>query len=178
MLQTKGSTDKSYFLLCFPPGSLTSFMAQGIITIAPALQEDLEWIAQLLAGTDPWVTLGIGLETCRVAVRDPQLELFVAKMNGVAAGAMIIHPKGLAGAAYLKSIAVAQPWRGQGIGAALLHYAEQQYKSRSRHIFLCVSDFNERARAFYSRQGYTPVGILKDHIMDGKSEHLLVKRLV
>lgn len=153
-------------------------MAQVKITIAPALQEEQEWIAQLLAGTDPWVTLGIGIEKCRVAVRDPQHEIYVAQMNGVAVGAMIIHPKGLAGAAYLKSIAVAQPCRGQGVGAAMLHYAEQQYKSRSRHFFLCVSDFNERARAFYTRQGYVPVGLLKDHIVEGKTEHLLVKRLL
>ena len=153
-------------------------MAQGKIIVAPALPEEQEWIARLLAGTDPWVTLGIGLEKCLAAVRDPQHEVYVAKTNGEAAGAMIIHPKGLAGAAYLKSIAVAPTWRGQGIGAAMLHYAEQRYKSRSRHFFLCVSDFNERARAFYDRQGYAPVGLLKDHIMDGKSEHLLVKRLV
>ena len=47
----------------------------------------------------------------------------------------------------------------------------------ARHLFLCVSSFNHRAYAFYERQGYSPVGVLEDYVVEGASEILMHKRL-
>lgn len=41
------------------------------------------------------------------------------------------------------------------------------------NVFLCVSSFNHRARAFPLRQGYTVVGELRDYLVAGHSEWLL-----
>ena len=67
--------------------------------------------------------------------------------------------------------------RGTGVGSALLIHAEQ-YFPEARHIFLCVSSFNARARQLYERRGYTAVGELKDYVIEGASEILMHKRLV
>ena len=65
---------------------------------------------------------------------------------------------------------------GRGVGSALLRFAEQRYPE-ARHIFLCVSSFNPRARQLYERVGYRQVGELPDYIIDGHSELILHKRL-
>jgi [ribosomal protein S18]-alanine N-acetyltransferase len=71
---------------------------------------------------------------------------------------------------------VAAEARGLGVGQQLLGFAERRYSS-ARHIFLCVSDFNTRARALYERFGYALVGELKDYAAPGHSELLMHKVL-
>ena len=65
----------------------------------------------------------------------------------------------------------------RGVGALLLARAEAHFAASARHIFLCVSSFNERARRLYERHGYAAVGELKDYIVEGASETLMHKRL-
>ena len=147
------------------------------LTITLAREAWHSWIAELLAGTDPWLRLQISKAQCMQMLQDTQLSCYIALLNEIPVGAMIIHPKGLAGAAYLKSIAVADAYRGKGIGAALLQYAEAQSAPVSKKLFLCVSDFNVRAQTFYIEQGYEKIAILKDHIVTGKDEWLMFKQL-
>jgi ribosomal protein S18 acetylase RimI-like enzyme len=47
----------------------------------------------------------------------------------------------------------------------------------AKHMFLCVSSFNGRARRFYERRGYSQVGEFPDYIVEGASEILMHKRL-
>ena len=53
---------------------------------------------------------------------------------------------------------VAAEYRNRGVGAALL--AAYEARSEARHLFLCVSSFNEGARRFYERHGYVHRGTL------------------
>ncbi len=148
-----------------------------MITIDEAAEPEREWCAQLMAGSDPWITLGRGLEQCRALLRHPEYLLFVAHYGEEPCGFVLLHPRGVAGSPYIASVAVAERFRGSGIGAALLAYAEKQFSGRARHIFLCVSSFNERARRLYERLGYIAVGELKDYVIEGASETLMHKRL-
>ena len=66
---------------------------------------------------------------------------------------------------------------GRGVGAALLEHVERAYRGRSRHLFLCVSSFNPRARRFYERHGFAAVGTLKAFLIDEADEILMHKRL-
>lgn len=66
--------------------------------------------------------------------------------------------------------------RGRGVGSALLSAFERTYPT-ARHVFLCVSSFNARARALYERHGYRLVGELPDYIITGASEYIMCKRL-
>jgi hypothetical protein len=49
------------------------------MAIDPASEEDREWCARLMAGSDPWITLGRDLEQCRAKCRQPEYELFLAR---------------------------------------------------------------------------------------------------
>ncbi len=145
--------------------------------ISPAEEHEREWAARLMAASDPWVTLDVTIEECRRNCRDPRFQLYVARLEGEPCGMILLDRRGVAGSPYVKSIAVDPGRRGAGIGAALLRFAEDLFRPEAKHIFLCVSSFNDRARAFYERHGYKAVGVFEDYIIEGASEILMHKRL-
>jgi ribosomal-protein-alanine N-acetyltransferase len=150
---------------------------KGGIRIAEASPEEREWCAELMASSEPWTTLGRGLEKCRAACRHPEYLLLVAHAGRAPSAFILLHPRGVAGSPYVASVAVAPSFRGQGIGTLLLSHAEALFAPGAGHIFLCVSSFNQRARELYERRGYEAVGELKDYIIEGASEILMHKRL-
>jgi ribosomal protein S18 acetylase RimI-like enzyme len=130
-----------------------------------------------MAGSDPWLRLGRGLEACREACGRPGYELFVARDEGRPCGFVLVHPRGLAGSPYVASIAVAADRRGKGLGETLLGFVERRFRPEARHLFLCVSSFNDGARRLYERLGYQAVGEFEDYVKDGASEILMHKWL-
>ena len=151
-------------------------MTEGV-TIVLATEEEREWAASLMARSEPWITLGATLEDSLKACWDPDYLLYIAHRDGRARGAILLQRRGVAGSPYVKSIAVEGEYRSRGIGAALLEFAEELFRSEACHLFLCVSSFNQRAYAFYERQGYKAVGVLEDYVIEGASEILMHKRL-
>ena len=75
-------------------------------------------------------------------------------------------------------MAASRPWirlgRGPDHGRAA---CQRPAAPTSRHFFLCVSSFNARAQACYTRHGYRQVGQFDDDVIDGASELLLYKRV-
>lgn len=147
------------------------------VEVMPAGEHEREWAARLMAESDPWTTLGLTVEDCRRNCRDPEFSLYIAHLGGLPCGMILLDRRGVAGSPYVKSIAVAPDRRSEGIGTALLRFVEDLYRAEAKHIFLCVSSFNDRARAFYERRGYRAVGVFDDYIIDGASEILMHKRL-
>jgi len=146
------------------------------ITIRPAGDADLEWCAQLMSTSEPWITLGRQLETCRKVFARPGYELFLACSSAGPLGFVLCHPYGAMSAPYITTIAVAHAARGQGVGHQLLKFVEDHYRGR-RHLFLCVSSFNPRARQLYEGIGYRVVADLAGYIIPDASEILMHKRL-
>jgi ribosomal-protein-alanine N-acetyltransferase len=147
------------------------------VTILPATEEEKSWTAVLLAGSEPWLTLGTTLEQCNKVCRDAEYLLFIAHEDGQPRGAIIIHPRGLAGSPYIKSVVVDADHRDRGIGSALLEFTENHFREISKHLFLCVSSFNTRAKKLYEKRGFTQVGEFQDYIIKGESELLMHKSL-
>jgi steroid delta-isomerase-like uncharacterized protein len=149
------------------------------IAIRPASDADKVWAAALMARSEPWITLGRTEEAARAVVGSASHFLVVAegpqKEN---CGFILLHPEGVAGSPYIRSVAVAERFRSAGVGKQLLHFAECVFAGKSRHIFLCVSSFNQRARSLYERCGYVVVGELHDYVIVGASELLMYKALV
>ncbi len=144
--------------------------------IGEATAEEREWCARLMASSEPWITLGRGLDVLLPAALDPDYLVLVARLGGEPCGFVRVHPRGVAGSPYVASVAVAESARGRGVGRALLDATEARYP-KARYVFLCVSDFNVRARALYERLGYRLVGTLPDYVVDGRAELLMAKRL-
>jgi [ribosomal protein S18]-alanine N-acetyltransferase len=147
------------------------------LSIDPATEEERDWAAALMAGSEPWTTLGVTEEACRRSCRDNEYLLYIARRGDRPCGAILLQRRGVAGSPYVKSIAVHESQRSEGVGSALMAFAEDLFRPEARHLFLCVSSFNARARSFYERHGYEVVGELEDYILDGASEVLLHKRL-
>jgi ribosomal protein S18 acetylase RimI-like enzyme len=149
----------------------------GDITIDEANDDDREWCAQLMASSEPWLTLGRTIDETQSLFERKDSDLFVARRNAAPLGFLLLRDRGIVYSPYIASLAVAPESRGLGIGSRLLDFVEERARPNSKHIFLCVSSFNIRARALYERHGYTVVGELKDLIVDGLSEYLMSKRL-
>ena len=148
-------------------------MKKTEIHVADEMERELA--SRLLAGSEPWITLGITAEQCKKTCNDPELLLYMSYTDYRPSGVIVLDPRGVAGSPYMKSIAVYPEFRGQGIGATLLSFAEEIFKGKSRHLFLCVSSFNHRAKKFYESHGYQVVGEFQDYIIEGKSEILMHK---
>jgi ribosomal protein S18 acetylase RimI-like enzyme len=101
----------------------------------------------------------------------------VAQVNGMLAGMILLHRRGVAGSPYVKSIAVAESFRSHGVGEELMKFSENLFHNEAKHMFLCVSSFNKRAQTFYERHGYSVVGEFEDYIIKGASEILMHKRI-
>ncbi len=142
-----------------------------------ATSEERNWAAELLAGSEPWITLGTTLEQCRKVCWNPEYLVCIAHLNDIACGLIILHPSGLASSPYIKSVAVADAYRNLGVGSRMIAFAENHFRNNSKHIFLCVSSFNKLAGKFYEGLGYRRVGEFKDYVIDGADEILFHKSL-
>ncbi len=81
---------------------------------------------------------------------------------------------------YLYWIAVLSDVQARGIGAKLLHHAEEDIRSRNgRILFIETSSLPnyEKTRKFYLRQGYVVTGVLQDYYCDGDDMVVFRKKL-
>ena len=148
------------------------------IRITAATDDEREWAARLMAASEPWLTLGRGLDQCRSVFHLPGYLTFVGREGDRLCAFLLAQRRGVAGSPYIASIAVAPEFRGAGVGSQMMAFIEGIFRNDgARHIFLCVSSFNPRARALYLRLGYAQVGEFKDYVVPGESEILMHKRL-
>ena len=74
---------------------------------------------------------------------------------------------------------IAQPWHGRGLAQALMRTVESEaYLRGGRTLWLGVWERNERAKAFYHKNGFTDVG---SHVFmvgtDAQTDRILVRPL-
>jgi ribosomal protein S18 acetylase RimI-like enzyme len=117
------------------------------------------------------------MDGCRAVCHHSEHLVFIARVEDERVGFLILQRRGVVGSPYLATICVDDAFRGQGIGRQLLAWTEDFFRPQARHLFLCVSSFNPRARALYERAGFSKVGELPDYFIEGASEILMHKRL-
>ena len=137
---------------------------------------DFAICAEIMSRTDPWITLGMGVDDCSKAFEGAYREVFVLRKHNGIAGFFIIQPQG-SFKGYIQTIAVAEAWRGKGYGTRILQFCEDRILKYSPNIFICVSSFNQGALHLYTRFGFGKVGELKDFIKTGFTEILLRKTI-
>lgn len=145
------------------------------ITIALTTDEtDLSWCAELTAINEPWITLKRNAADTLQFLKGPVAEVYILKEGDTRVGFVMIKQQGsLVG--YIQTIAIAEAYRGRGIGEATLRYIEALIFRSFSNVFLCVSSFNHHAQQLYARMGYETIGILKDYAVAGHDEILLRK---
>jgi ribosomal protein S18 acetylase RimI-like enzyme len=132
----------------------------------------------IVSASEPWRSLGEGVDFSRTLSRGSSVRAFVARLGKTVAGFVVFTPEPVfARGGYLRAIAVAPEARKTGIGKALLRFAEQETARFAPNLYLCVSSFNRKARAFYRHLGYKKVGSIPGLIVPGASELILRKQL-
>lgn len=133
--------------------------------------------AEIMSTSEPWITLGRTKEQAARILSDRDAhEVYVAIHEDDVVGFVILVLKG-AFVGYIRTVAVHSDWRSRGLGRRLIWFAEERSFRESPNVFLCVSSFNQRARALYERLGYEAVGELRDYIIRGHSELIMRKTL-
>ncbi len=150
-------------------------MSQPAIVIRPVTErQEAEFCARFMAASEPWLTLGLTFEQALTRLTNPAREVLIAKVEAQIVGVMILDLGGVLNG-YIQILAVHPHWRGQGVGARMIAWAEERILRQSPNVFLCVSSFNERAQRFYARLGYERVGELPDFLTVGHAEIILRK---
>jgi ribosomal protein S18 acetylase RimI-like enzyme len=175
--------------------------------MAPNIREmtetELTQICEQLAAMDPWRTLDVTPEKLLTAcTRDKQRLRYVLTTDDSPMGTVMFRKTGgndylverragqlllqhhqlsgisqLPDASYINILAVFPGNQGNSYGTLLLSFAEQQCAPHVRHMYLCVSDFNDGAQRFYAAHGYEEIGRIPDLIKVGYAEILMAKPL-
>lgn len=132
--------------------------------------------AAIMAATDPWITLEMGLDRCRGAFEGPEKEIYFAFNGTSVAGFAVIQTAG-SFRGYIQILCAAPAYRGKGVGTALLQFCEHRIHQFSPNVFICVSSFNTSAQQLYFRFGFEQVAVLKDFVRTGYDELLLRKTI-
>ncbi|MGI8908922.1 MAG: GNAT family N-acetyltransferase [Candidatus Sumerlaeaceae bacterium] len=175
-------------------------------SIRPGRPDEVPLLCDSIAALELWQQLGISSQELQFAcTHDPMRLIYVAEATGLPAACIMfraeqalkflcervfrsgiiyppenpdgIPPQSLPDGGYVNMLAVFEASQGRGMGAALLEAAEQRSAESSDRMYLCVSEVNSRARAFYERNGYSFVAEAHDCVRPGNTEHLMVKAL-
>ena len=138
------------------------------------MDDDVRQCAEMMATSEPWITLKRTTEGLLPVIADPDKEFHVVRDRKGIAGFVILDLRGLLNG-YVQTICVRADRRGTGLGAALLTAAEFHILDQSPNVFLCVSSFNTRAQKFYARMGYERIGVMRELVVAGHDEILLRK---
>ena len=151
----------------------------GDFALRPLSAGSAQSLGEALAAMPPWSVIGYPADRLIRALKDPQptIKRFEALAGAELAGIIVIQDPFLYGP-YLKLIALLPRFQGQGSGLRLLQWMEAEArKAEARQLWLCVTTFNTRARAFYERFGFEAVGLLEKLSTDASDELLMRKRL-
>lgn len=160
------------------PSELPSQASISDVAIRPFTDEDRPFLARVAPRMHPGRTASprdpARLDRFfsdlgdRTFLTKPGAQAFVATIDGQSSGVISFypdkdyftdHPR-----TYVDNLAVAQDVEGKGVGRALLDYVERWAREHGyREVVLDVFAGNQRAIAFYERQGYRP-----DHIRMAK----------
>ena len=118
----------------------------------------------------------------QAALARDDMALWIAETPlGAPVAYAILGPASLPGAEAgdleLKRIYLLGPWQGGGRGSALLDCVVGEAVARgARRLLLAVYEANDKARAFYARKGFAPIGTTRFMVGDVPFTDLVLAR--
>lgn len=138
-------------------------------------EQEINACALLMSESEPFATLKVDYEKCRISMNGDYREIYVATLNNQFAGFVVLSLVGVL-KGYIQTLCLKPEYRGQGIGTALIKFSEDRFSKEFPNVFICVSSFNHRAQKLYYSLGYEKIGELKDHLIAGSDEYILRKQ--
>lgn len=125
---------------------------------------------------------GITTEAFAEEIADPAFALRVAEQDGQAIAFAKLGPPSLPvetppNSIELWQIYVLGPWQGTGVSEQLYNWAIGEARRRgAEHLQLSVYVDNHRARRFYDRRGFVPVGRYDFMVGNHADEDIIMRR--
>ncbi len=138
--------------------------------IRPMLINDIDAVYEIecQSFSIPW-----SKEALTQELSEPSARCYVAELEACIAayaGVRMVMEEG-----EVTNIAVAQHYRGNGIGRRLLqHLLDEAKKSKLRNIFLEVRKSNEAAMALYVSCGFQQIGLRKNYYQKPAEDAVLM----
>ncbi|MGO8954828.1 MAG: GNAT family N-acetyltransferase [Rhodomicrobium sp.] len=151
----------------------------GAVTLRPLSPANAATLGEALAAMPPWSVSGWPADRLTRAFQRelPSVHRFEVLSGGELAGIVTIQAPFLHGP-YLQLLAILPGFQGRNLGLQVLQWMERQARAEeARQLWLCVSTFNARARAFYERFGFEEVAVLEQLASDASDELFMRKRL-
>jgi ribosomal-protein-alanine N-acetyltransferase len=139
-------------------------------------QDDFDFCSIMMAKSDPWITLEMGIDLCIQAFVGASKEVYIIKNDKEIAGFVILQMDGTF-KGYIQTICINEDFRGKGFGTKLLKFCEDRILHISPNVFICVSSFNAGALQLYTDFGFKIVGELNNFVKEGYTELLLRKTI-
>jgi len=144
--------------------------------LRPLTPDEAEIVAEACAKIDPWKTLGYSADGLAgyLLREDAALNRFaIDTEDGALAGVVALRFPWLRGP-FIEMLAIMPQMQGKGLGTQVVEWVAS---GSVGNLWATVAAFNQRARAFYARQGFVEVGSMDELISPGQTELLLRKRL-
>jgi ribosomal-protein-alanine N-acetyltransferase len=141
-----------------PPVALPEDL-KGQVKFGPPTDEDMNVLATLRAGSEPWRGRGEGQAESLESLTKLRAFVSVARWNGGVVGYVTIERDGpVPGAAYLRNIVIKPELRQRGMGALVLEQGLTVARDMNRKtLALRVDPANSPAVSFYRKAGFTTV---------------------
>lgn len=138
--------------------------------------------ASAFSAMPPWSTYGVSNEALAAFFsanepNAPRFAICLEKAPDTAMGVIGLRFNWLKGP-YIQFLGLKPPYQNAGLGQALLDHVERYARAENANsVWVMVSEFNSRGRAFYERSGFRIAARFDDLIADGHAEIMMRKRL-
>jgi len=121
---------------------------------------------------------GFSRNQMRYLVKSPTVDFFLAIINQKTVGYIIALSRSNSSQLRLYSLAVSETARGQGVGQALLDWAEKLAKQKGKNrIKLEVNAANAGAIRLYQKNQFQSTKVIASYYKDGGDALVMVKKL-
>ena len=121
-------------------------------------------------------------ENWRRELSDPRYAVRLGTIDGVSAAYLKLGPPSLPftppkDSIELRQFYILKPWQGAGLAAAMMDWVLAEARRRdARDLYLSVFVDNHRARRFYGKYGFEPVGRYDFMVGTHADEDIVMKR--
>jgi len=146
------------------------------LLIRPATIDELEDI--LTIEREGFSADGFNQHQMRYLIKSPTVDFFLATLNQKTVGYAIALSRSNSLQLRLYSLAVSETARGQGVGQALLDWAEKLAKQKGKNrIKLEVNAANTGAIRLYQKNQFQSTKVIASYYKDGGDALVMVRKL-
>lgn len=139
-------------------------------------EKDFSDLATIISTTKAWTCFGIDYDKAVELFKNMEDTIYIAENKEETVGFITLRINGVGNiGAYVRMVAVAEGFRGQGIGRKMIEYVSEIASQDISNLFLICSVENKKAQDFYEKAGFERVGVMKDLVVKGHDEILYRK---